>query len=71
MDTTEEAKQHVLESAKKQDIKFIRLWFTDILGFLKSFSITVIHSTWDRSWNTSISEIPKTQNSWIKVVTST
>jgi glutamine synthetase len=27
--------------AKEHDIKFIRLWFTDILGVLKSFAITV------------------------------
>ncbi|MBN2239768.1 MAG: glutamine synthetase [Dehalococcoidales bacterium] len=27
--------------AKEHDIKFIRLWFTDILGMLKSFAITV------------------------------
>jgi len=26
---------------KEQDVKFVRMWFTDILGFLKSFSITV------------------------------
>jgi len=36
----EEAKELVLKKAKELDIKFIRLWFTDILGFLKSFSIT-------------------------------
>jgi len=35
-----EAKDYVLKLAREQDIKFIRLWFTDILGFLKSFSIT-------------------------------
>ncbi len=35
-----EAKEYVLKTAKEQDIKFIRLWFTDILGFLKSFAIT-------------------------------
>jgi glutamine synthetase len=35
------AKQDVLEQAKNNDVKFIRLWFTDILGMLKSFSITV------------------------------
>ena len=34
-------KQYVLEMVKKHDVKFIRLWFTDILGFLKSFAITV------------------------------
>ncbi|MBI2906407.1 MAG: glutamine synthetase [Chloroflexi bacterium] len=27
--------------AKEHDVKFIRLWFTDILGILKSFAITV------------------------------
>ncbi len=31
----------VLQNCKDQDIKFIRLWFTDILGSLKSFAITV------------------------------
>ena len=35
-----EAKDYVLKSAKEQDIRLIRLWFTDILGFLKSFAIT-------------------------------
>src|SRR4030043_119185 len=36
-----EACEYVLKKAKEQNIKFIRMWFTDILGFLKSFSITV------------------------------
>jgi len=31
----------VLKAARDHDVKFIRLWFTDILGFLKSFAITV------------------------------
>ena len=35
-----EAKEYVLKLAKEQDVKFIRMWFTDILGFLKSFAIT-------------------------------
>ncbi|MBN2185990.1 MAG: type I glutamate--ammonia ligase [Dehalococcoidia bacterium] len=34
------AKEHVLRLAKEQGVKFIRLCFTDILGFLKSFAIT-------------------------------
>jgi glutamine synthetase len=34
-------KRDVIRIAKERDIKFIRLWFTDILGFLKSFSITI------------------------------
>jgi glutamine synthetase len=29
-----------MEMVKRQDVKFIRLWFSDILGFLKSFAIT-------------------------------
>ena len=36
-----EAKEYVLRTAREQGVKFIRLWFTDILGFLKSFAITV------------------------------
>jgi len=32
--------EYVMRQAKDQDIRFIRLWFTDILGFLKSFTIT-------------------------------
>ncbi len=36
----EKAKEYVLKITKDKDIKLIRLWFTDILGFLKSFSIT-------------------------------
>jgi len=33
-------KEYVLKMAKENDVKFIRLWFTDILGQLKSFAIT-------------------------------
>jgi glutamine synthetase len=39
--TREEGKDYVLKMAKEHDVKFIRLWFTDILGMLKSFAITV------------------------------
>ena len=34
-------REYVLKSAADQNVKFVRLWFTDILGFLKSFAITV------------------------------
>jgi len=37
----QEAKEYILKMAKEHDVKFIRLWFTDILGMLKSFAITV------------------------------
>jgi len=37
----EEGIEYVLKMAKEHDVKFIRLWFTDILGFLKNFAITV------------------------------
>ena len=39
--TTAKDKEYVLQMAKEMNVKFIRLWFTDILGFLKSFAITV------------------------------
>ena len=35
-----DARQYVLRTAKENDVKFIRLWFTDILGNLKGFAIT-------------------------------
>jgi len=37
----EQAKEYVLRTAREQGVKFVRLWFTDIVGFLKSFSITI------------------------------
>ncbi len=36
-----EARDYVLKVAKEHDVKFIRLWFSDILGMLKSFAITI------------------------------
>ena len=36
----DDARQYVLRTAKENDVKFIRLWFTDILGNLKGFAIT-------------------------------
>lgn len=33
-------KNYVIEAVKEHNIKFISLWFTDILGFLKGFTIT-------------------------------
>ncbi len=33
-------REFVLQQCRQQDVKFIRLWFTDILGSLKSFAIT-------------------------------
>jgi len=37
----QEGSEYVLRMAKEHDVKFIRLWFTDILGMLKSFAITI------------------------------
>ena len=37
----DDQKDYVLQSCRDHDVKFIRLWFTDILGQLKSFAITV------------------------------
>ncbi len=37
----DEMKEYVLKKAHDNNIKFIRFWFTDVQGFLKSFAITV------------------------------
>jgi len=34
-------KQDVLATAEREGVRFVRLWFADILGFLKSFAITI------------------------------
>ena len=36
-----ESVEYVLKKVKDDKVKFIRLWFTDIIGQLKSFAITV------------------------------
>jgi glutamine synthetase len=41
MDDRQESIDYVLQTAREHDVKFIRLWFTDILGSLKSMAITV------------------------------
>ncbi len=41
MENKEKMKEYVLKKAHENNIKFIRFWFTDVLGFLKSFAITV------------------------------
>ncbi|MDD5668821.1 MAG: glutamine synthetase family protein [Candidatus Omnitrophica bacterium] len=33
-------KAEILKQVKEHNVKFIRLWFTDVLGFLKGFAIT-------------------------------
>ena len=32
-------KEFVLRTLEERDIRFVRLWFTDVLGFLKSVAI--------------------------------
>ena len=33
-------KDDVIAAVEEKNVKFIRLWFTDIMGVLKSFAIT-------------------------------
>ena len=40
LEEKQESREYVLQQCRQQDVKFIRLWFTDILGSLKSFAIT-------------------------------
>ncbi len=37
----DEAKEFVLRSANQRDVRFVRLWFTDILGTVKGFAVTI------------------------------
>ncbi len=41
MKKIDEMKEYVLKKARENKLKFIRMWFTDVQGMLKSFSITV------------------------------
>ncbi len=34
-------KEYVLEQVRANNVRFVKMWFTDILGYLKSFAITV------------------------------
>ena len=38
MEKNEDMKELVLKKAHDNDIKFISFWFTDVQGFLKSFT---------------------------------
>ncbi len=35
------SKEEVVEFCRENRVKFIRLWFTDVLGSLKSFAIPI------------------------------
>ena len=39
MGLTAEA-EYVLRTIEERGIRFVRMWFTDVLGFLKAFTIT-------------------------------
>jgi glutamine synthetase len=39
--TTAHSKEFILKKAQDNNVRFVRLWFSDILGQLKSFAITI------------------------------
>jgi len=41
MATAEKRKEQVLREAKEKNVRFVQMWFTDLLGNLKSFAITM------------------------------
>ena len=41
MQRDSEAIDYVVRTARENDVKFIRMWFTDILGNLKGVAVTV------------------------------
>ena len=36
----EKGREFVLKAVSENNVRFIRMWFTDVLGFLKSFAIS-------------------------------
>jgi glutamine synthetase len=40
IESIDRQEEYVLRTVEERGIRFIRLWFTDVLGFLKSFAIT-------------------------------
>ncbi|MCF2435773.1 glutamine synthetase [Streptomyces thinghirensis] len=38
--------EFVIRTLEERDIRFVRLWFTDVLGFLKS--VAVARRSWSR-----------------------
>ena len=38
----ERQRDHVLRSVEERGVRLVRLWFTDMLGQLKSFAITPV-----------------------------
>ena len=40
MDATQRQRDYVLRSVEERGVRMIRLWFTDVLGQLKSFAIS-------------------------------
>ena len=47
--------EYVLRTVEDRDVRFIRLWFTDVLGFLKSFAITPaeLEDAFERAWSST------------------
>jgi glutamine synthetase len=42
MDSTERQREYVLRTVEERGVRMIRLWFTDVLGQLKSFAISPV-----------------------------
>ena len=69
MESTERQREYVLRTVEERGVRMIRLWFTDVLGQLKSFAISPVelqgafdegmryqHSFWYRESKTSFEE---------------
>ena len=41
MNKNSDTKEYILRQASEHNVKFVRLWFCDILGRLKGFAINV------------------------------
>ena len=50
------ARAEVVREVREREIKFVRLWFTDVVGRLKSFAITASSSRarWSAAWASTV-----------------
>ena len=43
--------EFVLRTLEERDIRFVRLWFTDVLGYLKSVAVAPAAVSQGSTWN--------------------
>ena len=52
-------KEFVLRTLEERDIRFVRLWFTDVLGYLKS--VAIAPAELEGAFAAVVQKLPQTQ----------